>query len=100
MTINYYEYINSDEWYKISEPVRKRNGGICECCNMRFIQVVHHRTYKNLGKEQPEDMLGSCVPCHEMIHRIRKHFIWNSRKPFLEQLQKEADKECNNVRSS
>lgn len=91
--INYYEYIVSDEWFKLTEPIRKRNGGLCECCTMRFGEVVHHRTYKNLGHELDKDLLHVCIYCHRMIHKKGIYYIWPSRLEFLILLQTEVEQQ-------
>lgn len=92
--IDYYEYINSQQWYLLTLPVRQRNNKLCELCNMRYGTCVHHRTYRNLGNEQPEDMLHVCVYCHRLIHHKKGGgYLWPSRLPFLQQLQNEILRE-------
>lgn len=90
--IDYYSYIHSEAWFQRTEQVRKRNGGTCEVCNLRFGAVVHHRTYQHLGEELDEELLHVCKSCHEAIHGLttRKFFIWPSRLDFLCLLQHEA----------
>ena len=46
MVVDYYEYLQSETWLARAEKVRERNGGMCECCNIRFITDNHHRTYE------------------------------------------------------
>lgn len=84
--IDYYDYIQSQEWFERSEPFRD---GLCKCCNMRWIKVVHHRNYERLGGELDTDLIGLCLECHEMVHGKAKHFIWYSRRKFLKELQTE-----------
>lgn len=92
MTVNYYEYLQSPEWEKLTEPIRERNGGLCECCNMRYGSEVHHRTYDRLGQELPEDLIHVCNQCHKMIEGILPicfYYVWDSRKTILENLREE-----------
>lgn len=96
--INYYEYIHSPEWFTRTEPVRKRNNGLCECCMMRYGNCVHHRTYQRLGEELEIDLLHVCIYCHRMIHKKGKYFIWISRIDFLIKLQEEIALELNSER--
>ena len=91
--IDYYEYIRSEQWFDLTKPIRKRNKGVCECCKMRYGSCVHHRTYKNLGNEEPKDLLHVCKYCHTMIHNKGEYFIWHHRRKFLEFYRKEIAKE-------
>ena len=84
--VNYYEYIRSKEWFERTAPVRKRNEGLCEVCNLRYGEDVHHRTYDRLGNEDLDDLLHVCRTCHAMIHRKDQGVIWKSRLPFLREL--------------
>ena len=90
--VDYYDYLDSPEWEEKTKYIRLRNKGICECCNMRFGENVHHRTYERVFNEQDSDLLHVCSYCHKAIHRIEPTFVWPSRMKLLEQLQKEADK--------
>lgn len=92
MTIDYYRYITSEAWFRLTEPVRKRNHYLCELCNMRYGTVVHHRTYKHLGQELMEELLHLCTECHGAVHGLSgpRYFIWQSRIALLEILQNEC----------
>ena len=95
MTVDYYVYIHSDAWFARTEKVRKRNKGVCECCKMRFGQVVHHRTYEHLGEEKDHELIHLCLDCNSMVHgqgKKKKFFIWPSRMNFLRMLQDEMIK--------
>ena len=89
--VDYYTYIHSDLWFARTELVRKRNGGICELCNLRFGQVVHHRTYEHLGEEKDHELIHLCVECNNAVHGKAKSrfFIWPSKLKLLETLQNE-----------
>lgn len=84
--VNYYEYIKSKDWFERTALVRERNNRLCEVCDMRYGEDVHHRTYERLGAELPEDLLHVCRTCHGMIHQKGNGFIWKSRLPFLREL--------------
>lgn len=90
--IKYYEYIRSEQWYTRTAAIRKRNGGICECCNMRYGDSVHHRSYANLGNEKDEELTHLCTPCHREVHgkKQKAFFIWPNRRSHLILLQLEV----------
>jgi hypothetical protein len=94
MTVDYYSYIKSDLWYARTTLVRKRNRGICECCRMRFGEVVHHRSYERLGEEHDLDLVHLCLDCHSATHgkADKRFWIWESRLYYLRMLQDEMIK--------
>lgn len=63
-TFDYHAYLASREWALLKREVRARCGGICENCHRASYEETHHKTYKRLGKEQPEDLMAVCRPCH------------------------------------
>lgn len=92
--VSYYDYIKSDQWYQLTAPIRQRNGGICEVCQMRYGDSIHHRTYIRLGAEDADDLLHVCNPCHRLIHHKKgAGYIWQSRLEFVKQLQIEISGE-------
>jgi hypothetical protein len=68
----YEDYYTWPEWELKREAVRRRCQGICERCGQRPFWCPHHVTYKNLGHEKPEDLLGICWDCNEFLHERRK----------------------------
>lgn len=69
----YYEYLKSTEWKLWAYSVKRKRGWTCEVCGIdnqeakhRFHEElnVHHKNYKNLGREKPEDVLVLCARCH------------------------------------
>lgn len=99
--VDYYDYIKSVEWLEKTEDIRNRNGGLCECCNMRYGSDVHHRTYDRLGNEKGADLIHLCRECHSIIHNEFtgdvKSSIWPSRIDFLRSLWKEANEKKSNA---
>jgi len=78
----YQEYLASREWAEKKEAVKKRAAGICERCHGWDINATHHLTYKNVGNEPLEDLLGVCGPCHAYLSSksetdpFSKVFVW------------------------
>jgi hypothetical protein len=63
--MNYYDYIASRSWRQNSARLAELEaaGFRCRVCNddgsLSAIEV-HHRTYDNLGHEQPSDLTALC----------------------------------------
>ena len=67
----YYKYLQSPEWAAIRVDIFFLTGGKCEKCGREGKQV-HHKTYKNVGHEEPEDLILLCGRCHEIEHGLIK----------------------------
>lgn len=75
MGINYYAYIQSDEWRQRADAAKQRAGFRCQVCNRSSVQVTldaHHRTYERLGNERPEDITVLCRDCHGLYELNKK----------------------------
>jgi len=66
----YTEYLNSEEWHRISEQVRRRGHQRCERCKWNPVSDVHHLTYERLGHERLSDLIALCRECHKATHKI------------------------------
>lgn len=71
MAVNYREYIQSPQWRAVRQ--RYFNSGlpqICWACDAPRVSGfhIHHRTYKNLGKERLMDLVLLCPACHDAVH--------------------------------
>jgi len=91
----YNTYIESDEW---KERCRRfiKEVGECEECSSKENLTCHHIKYKNLGKEEREDVEVLCEECHKDKHkydkykkRLRKRFV-GGQDPSLDKLKEEA----------
>lgn len=81
--VDYYEYISSDAWKKVSLRKKREVGNRCQVCNRSYKEVtlhVHHRTYKNLGNERSSDLTVLCKDCHLLFESQSPHRI--SKKKF------------------
>ena len=69
--VDYYEYIQSPAWKAKAEVAKKAAGYCCQVCNHGKDEgarlEAHHRTYKRLGHERPEDITVLCDTCHELF---------------------------------
>jgi 5-methylcytosine-specific restriction endonuclease McrA len=84
--MNYHEYICSREWRE--HPVRlaelEASGFRCRLCNdgaEGAIVEVHHRTYENLGNEQPGDLTALCRTCHRVVTDHLRRIRYADREP-------------------
>lgn len=75
MSIEYNEYIKTEEWRQRAEAAKARAGQRCQICNRaapRVTLTVHHRTFERLGQEQPEDLTVLCHSCYELYDKNRR----------------------------
>ena len=73
--IGYEEYLKSKHWFKTRVEIFRRDNHHCQMCN-KALELrdanVHHKTYDNVGKEHPEDLILLCPDCHKKVHQISK----------------------------
>ena len=69
--MNYYSYLKSYDWQIKRERALKAAGYRCQVCNSEVNLEVHHRTYDNLGDEQPSDLTVLCHECHTLFSERR-----------------------------
>lgn len=62
------DYLKSPEWSARRRAALDRANHRCQLCNATQNLNVHHRTYENWGKEQPEDLTVLCEDCHAKFH--------------------------------
>jgi 5-methylcytosine-specific restriction endonuclease McrA len=63
----YKEYLDSPAWKMKRGAVIERDGSQCVCGAQAT--EVHHKTYDNIGKEPPSDLVALCQKCHEREHK-------------------------------
>ena len=63
----YNEYLSSPEWYARRLAVFKRDGNLCRRCGATASQI-HHLTYERVGREELDDLVAVCDPCHDFCH--------------------------------
>lgn len=65
----YYSYLKSQDWKSKRKYALEFYGYTCNLCGSKNNLEVHHRTYKNLGKEAMEDLMLLCESCHYKFHK-------------------------------
>jgi hypothetical protein len=61
-------YLQTPHWQAMRQATWERCGNRCQLCNSQDGLHVHHRTYENLGRENPEDLIVLCSKCHAKFH--------------------------------
>ena len=77
----YREYIVSAEWKARRDRYMDKKGHKCEVCRGVATQV-HHKSYKNLGREKDSDLQALCDGCHRNTHE-------GQNKPLYDPMTKE-----------
>jgi len=67
-TMPYTEYLQTTHWHFKRSDALRRSKHRCQLCNSTKRLDVHHRTYENLGNEEPEDLIVLCRKCHKHFH--------------------------------
>ena len=69
----YEAVLASERWRQVRAEAIRRAGYRCIACGRGGTLDVHHaRGYRNLGREQPEELQALCRECHEALH-VRHH---------------------------
>lgn len=70
----YLAYLRSPEWHEIKIDLIQTRGLKCEKCCDEYKHPskvqVHHKTYKRLFNESPNDLILLCAGCHMAEHDI------------------------------
>ncbi len=62
--MNYWLYLQSEEWQIIRLKRLKKDNYTCQRCGCKHELGVHHLTYERLGHEDIDDLLTICARCH------------------------------------
>lgn len=68
---DYISYIHSNRWIDKKHSLwlaRDHDCSICKKLLTEKLSVLHHRTYKRLGREELGDLVFLCHDCHHKIH--------------------------------
>lgn len=64
----YARYLQTDQWRERRSAALARAKYRCQLCSSKFTLQTHHRTYKRIGRERPEDLIVLCDRCHGKHH--------------------------------
>jgi len=65
--LEYAEYLKTAHW-DVTRAWKLFYQPTCELCGTKRNLQVHHKTYKNIHKEEMEDLQVLCHSCHEGEH--------------------------------
>lgn len=65
---SYKAYLLSPKWRGFTNNIRKIRKHKCEKCGSNIRLQIHHKSYLNIFKETPDDVLLLCKACHELEH--------------------------------
>lgn len=69
--VGYENYMNTKHWSIIRSSIITENSK-CVACGSGSSLQLHHRHYKNIGKETAIDFEILCSRCHGRIHYLKK----------------------------
>jgi len=64
----YNDYLKSPLWQILRRQALCRARNRCSVCKSEVDLHVHHKTYANVGNEQPNDLVVLCESCHTQEH--------------------------------
>jgi hypothetical protein len=73
-------YLQSDHWLVTREHALERSGRECQSCSSKRRLQVHHLSYERIGREEPEDLVVLCRPCHDRLETARIERRLESRR--------------------
>jgi hypothetical protein len=80
-SVRYSCYLNSYRWRTRRRDYLDAVGWCCEDCQRNWADVVHHRSYQNLGHELDSDLEALCHDCHARRHGMSMPKAANDNNP-------------------
>ena len=97
---NYDMYLKSEAWAETRKKLFEQVGRLCVCG--RPATQAHHKTYKNIGKENIlKDLVGLCKKCHTDFHKLKndreKEYWDNKGKEYWDQFKSYVEENGNRL---
>lgn len=71
--LNYQWYLQTPHWRRVRKAIHTLRGSKCEKCQGQGEELnVHHKTYKNVGREMEADLEILCRSCHLKHHAEKR----------------------------
>lgn len=67
-SMKYEYYLDTDHWKHFRKECLIHFNNCCQVCGSVKLLVIHHKTYKNKGRETFNDVCCLCNDCHGKIH--------------------------------
>ena len=67
----YKSYLRTPEWKAVRMEVLHLRNHKCERCNSTYRLEVHHKSYRHIFNESPNDLEVLCHSCHKNHHKIQ-----------------------------
>ena len=80
----YQGYLKGEHWADVKARFRasKLYTGTCFICGSKGRLDIHHKTYKNIGKERLTDLVALCrychIDCHKLIGKSKRYSLWKT----------------------
>jgi 5-methylcytosine-specific restriction endonuclease McrA len=72
--IDYKTYLQSEQWKLIRDTALDLYDNKCILCDSTDNLNVHHKTYKNIGNEDIDDLIVLCKRCHRKHHNLYENY--------------------------
>lgn len=69
---SYAVYLASNAWRGIRLRYIEERPWICHVCGKTENLHLHHRTYERVGREELDDLMPLCDPCHGLVHALER----------------------------
>lgn len=97
----YYNYMNSEQWYRKRERWLEMADYECEWCGKHGCALhIHHLTYKNFMHETDDDVIVLCRACHKHADIIRKLIKDRENEPLFRHMLEKRGYPFNMKRST
>jgi len=67
-SMKYEYYLDTDHWKHFRNECLIHFNNCCQLCGSVKLLIIHHKTYKNRGRETFNDVCCLCSECHKKIH--------------------------------
>ncbi len=72
MNRKYANYLLSKKWLDRKEKYYSTHSKKCYVCESTIGIVLHHKSYKRLGREEDSDLVPLCKEHHDSVHAWAK----------------------------
>lgn len=91
---SYSEYLRGEHWSETKTRFRasKLCRHQCAACGARNVpMLIHHKTYKRIGREYLGDLVEVCRACHAAVHQYEENsgkHLWEATNKVVRKSRK------------